>query len=69
LHRKDAFVAQSHPRYREFRALTDQEEALGLLSSPDIGHRRQWRDLLAARRLAIKGHRIISAVDETTDAP
>jgi DNA phosphorothioation-associated putative methyltransferase len=61
LHRKDTLVLPSYSRYREFQRLTAREEALGLLSAPDIGHRREWGSLLAERGLAIRGHLVVPA--------
>jgi DNA phosphorothioation-associated putative methyltransferase len=61
LHRKDALVAENYPRYESFRALTEQEERLGLLSSGDIGFRSGWEALLSSRRLVIVGHEIRQA--------
>lgn len=61
IHRKDAFVSAAHPRYAQFLALTRQEESLGLLSSPDIGHRQQWEALLVARGLTVRNHELVPA--------
>jgi DNA phosphorothioation-associated putative methyltransferase len=61
LHRKDALVLPSYPRYPEFQALTEQEESLGLLSSHEIGFRTAWIALLASRGLAVQGHRVRQA--------
>ena len=58
LHRKEALVLADHPRYRLFHRLTAQEEALGLLSAPDIGHQLQWKALLAQRGLVVSGHEV-----------
>lgn len=59
LHRKDALVLPSHPRYHIFQELTDQEEALGLLEPTDIGYRLGWEALLAQRGVAVVGHDIV----------
>jgi DNA phosphorothioation-associated putative methyltransferase len=61
LHRKDALVAESYPKFKMFRALTEEEERLGLLSHHDIGFRTGWDALLASRRLVIDGHTIRQA--------
>ena len=61
LHRKDALVSESHPKYKVFRQLTEEEERLGLLSHNDIGFRSGWDALLASRRLVIEGHAIRQA--------
>ncbi len=48
LHRKDSLVGPEYPKYAEFRACTQREEALGLLSRKDIGTRRGWLAALSA---------------------
>ena len=58
LHRKETFVLPSYPHFEKFRKLTEQEESLGLLSSPDIGYRRPWEELLHSRGLTIESHQI-----------
>ena len=59
LHRKETLVGRDHPRYAEFERLTKEEDALGLLSSPDIGYRQQWDALLRERGLAVDDYRVI----------
>jgi len=39
LHRKEAFLDEFHPQYRQLVYLSEKEQALGLLSRPDIGTR------------------------------
>jgi DNA phosphorothioation-associated putative methyltransferase len=63
LHRKDSLVDPLHPLYADFRALTLNEEELGLLSRSDIGFRNQWASTLEAMRLQLSGHTIIPAAD------
>ncbi len=63
LHRKEAFIDPLYPEYATFAELTRQEEELGLLSHPDIGFRRQWRELLAERRLRIVGHSVVKVTE------
>jgi DNA phosphorothioation-associated putative methyltransferase len=58
LHRKDALVAPTYTLHPVFRALTDQEESLGLLSAPGVGFREAWESLLNSRRLVIDGHQV-----------
>ena len=45
LHRKDSLVGVGYPLYDQFRHLTEEEEAAGLLCRPDIGRRNQWRQI------------------------
>ena len=59
LQRKDTLVAINYPLYGRFRALTQAEEAAGLLSHPDIGYRKAWRRFLADQRLTIRGHELL----------
>ncbi len=58
LHRKDAFVPDTHPTYAKFARLTRQEERAGLLDRPDIGRRAQWKETLSAAGYRIRGHRL-----------
>jgi DNA phosphorothioation-associated putative methyltransferase len=67
LHRKETFVDGLHSRYAEFAALTAQEEALGLLSRPDIGTRKCWLELLRSRGLRVEGHSIVSDPQKALD--
>ncbi len=59
LHRKDTLVDPLYPGYAKFRALSEQEHAVGLLSRNDIGFRRQWLALLAEKGLRIEGHTLL----------
>jgi DNA phosphorothioation-associated putative methyltransferase len=60
LHRKELFLAQADPRRKRFAALTRQEERAGLYDrATSIGTRRAWNRLLAERRLAYRGHRLV----------
>ncbi len=59
LHRKETFVPINHPRRTAFARLTAAEERAGLLvDTARIGTREGWRELLAERKLAVKGHRL-----------
>lgn len=69
LHRKDAFVLPSYALYPTFRRLTEAEEALGLLSQPDIGTRQRWEQLLSDRGLAIADHRLEEHPSRERSAP
>ena len=61
LHRKDSLVDPLYPRYSDFKALTLQEEELGLLSRTDIGFRIQWENILKELGLYMEDHRISPA--------
>lgn len=58
IHRKDTLVTESYPHFKKFRSLTASEERKGLLSANDIGHEQGWKELLAAKGLEIRGHRV-----------
>ena len=49
LHRKDSMVGSDYPLYAQFRALTVKEESAGLLSRNDIGTRKGWEAVKAAK--------------------
>ena len=61
LHRKEAFVPETHPTWAKFRRLTDQEERASLLDRPDIGTRHGWDALLEAAGYSLRGHRLVKA--------
>lgn len=60
LHRKERFVMPSYPNYALFRALSDAEEAAGLLGRPDIGLREGWQAALDSAGVRIEGHTLVS---------
>jgi hypothetical protein len=61
LHHKEAFIPADHPDAKRFKALSDEEKAQGLLGGKAgfIGFRKQWEELLKARGLSIKDHRLV----------
>lgn len=62
IHRKECFVTSDYPHREDFVSLSKQEEERGLLSRSDIGHQRQWLDLLAENGLEIQGHSLVEVV-------
>lgn len=61
LHRKETFVTRDYPLYKEFSALTQQEEVLGLLSNPrTIGTRQGWEQRLREYQVQLQGHCLVS---------
>jgi DNA phosphorothioation-associated putative methyltransferase len=61
LHRKELFVAPDFPGRDKFARLTRSEESKGLYEQTDrIGMSQGWANALAARRLRISGHRLLS---------
>ena len=62
LHRKETFVAADYPLHGKFSRLTRQEEAKGLYEEPSrIGTRRGWEEVLEAKELRLRGHRLLRA--------
>ena len=62
LHRKELLVSQDHPLRKRFARLTAQEQRIALLAAPEtIGTQRGWYKRLAARGVAVRGHRIVSS--------
>lgn len=65
LHRKELMVDPSHPRFKEFRQLTEEEVGRGLLDhTKAIGWSLKWELLLADRGLTIRGHTLLEAIHE-----
>lgn len=62
LHHKEAFIPKDHPDAQRFKALSDEEKAQGILGGKAgfIGFRKQWEDLLKARGLKIRGHKLVT---------
>ena len=71
LHRKELMLANGHPRRREFEALTEMAESIGLFKDPTrIGFREQWLRLLRETGYRIVGHELVPiANDETAEGP
>jgi hypothetical protein len=60
LHRKETFVHSDYPQYGKFARLTEQEVKHGLLDDGStIGTREGWNRCLFARRIQIRGHRLV----------
>lgn len=62
LHRKELFVAPSHRLREKFSRLTRIEESWGLFENPAIiGLKKGWTEVLRARGLKLRGHRVVRA--------
>jgi DNA phosphorothioation-associated putative methyltransferase len=62
LHRKEEFVASSHPLRGRFTRLTRQEEKYCLYDEiRSIGTREGWAKVLKDRGVQLSGHRIVSS--------
>lgn len=62
LHRKETFLAVDHPLRSKFERLTVAEEAHGLYHDTSvIGTRDGWRQVLQAKGLQLRGHRLVRA--------
>ncbi|QXE23716.1 hypothetical protein B6N60_02406 [Richelia sinica FACHB-800] len=60
LHRKETFVTPDYPLYEQFAALTQAQEALGLLDNTrGIGTRDGWLRRLETHGVEIHGHNLI----------
>jgi DNA phosphorothioation-associated putative methyltransferase len=60
LHRKETFLAPDHPSREKFARLTRIEEQKGLYEDTSrIGTRDGWNEVLAAKGLHLKGHRLL----------
>jgi hypothetical protein len=60
LHRKEMFLAASHPLFAKFARLTRQEERHGLLDdAATIGTRAGWQRRLAEAGFRLAGHRLL----------
>ena len=60
LHRKELLLEESHPRYEEFRALSNAAEYAGLFENASrIGFRKQWEQRLADRGYRLEGHHLV----------
>lgn len=68
LHRKETLVDPVYPLCELFTALSEQEEALGLLSQSSIGFRQQWQQLLAEQKVEIIGHSIRNVSNDREDS-
>lgn len=62
LHRKETFVSPDYPHYEKFKALTAEEEQLGLLNdSRTIGNKHGWQIRLQEYNLTVtQDHKIAS---------
>ncbi|BAU63392.1 hypothetical protein STA3757_07560 [Stanieria sp. NIES-3757] len=64
LHRKETFVPQDYPLYQEFKELTKEEVALGLLdNSRYIGTFQEWQRLLLQQGIDFAGHHLVCPIN------
>lgn len=60
LHRKETLLHPSHPLYKRFARLTNQEEKHGLLDdSRLIGTKVAWEERLRQAGFQLRGHRLV----------
>jgi len=70
LHRKETLVTRDYPLYKEFAALTQQEEVLGLLSNArTIGTRQGWKQRLHEYQVQLQGHCLVSQSTPSSPQP
>lgn len=67
LHRKELFVSASHPSFKKFEGLTEQEKDAGLLGKNAAGDRKSWNAILKRHGYRISGHRLLKFGE--TDIP
>ena len=64
LHRKELLVGLNHPRFADWKALTEAEEAAGLYKNKKIiGFRKNWGALLDEAGVAYDGHFLVHKAD------
>ena len=69
LHRKELLVDENYSLRGRFERLTRQEERSGLLDSDEsIGRAQEWGELLEAKGLEVRGHRLYR-LKKTPDSP
>lgn len=69
LHRKEAFLPESHPEAAKFRQMTEQEELAGLYENTrTIGFELNWQKLLKQKGLRHRGHRLVRVGKEKVEA-
>jgi DNA phosphorothioation-associated putative methyltransferase len=61
LHRKELFLADSHPLKQKFAALSSKEEKVGLLAEPTIGTREGWESVLQQSGYRLAGHQLVTS--------
>ena len=62
LHRKETFLAPTHPLFAKFQRLTQQEERHGLLADAStIGTKAGWQTRLTESGFHLTGHRLVRA--------
>lgn len=69
LHRKEAFLPDSHPEIAKFRRMTEQEERAGLYENTrTIGFELNWQKLLEQKGLCHRGHQLVRIGEEQKEA-
>ena len=70
LHRKELFVAESHPHHARFARLTRAEARAGLYGDPSrIGTRAGWNETLEQHGVSVRGHKVVPKERRTATAP
>jgi len=60
LHRKELLLLPNHRAYKQYKALTEQAEALGLFTHlHKIGYRKYWNTLIQHKGLTLQGHSFV----------
>lgn len=60
LHRKELLLPLNHPRYREYAAVTEAAESIGLFDDPTrIGFKQYWHALIREKGYRLAGHQLV----------
>ncbi|WP_238985404.1 DNA phosphorothioation-associated putative methyltransferase [Nitrosococcus halophilus] len=60
LHRKELLISDDHPRWCQYKSLTEAAESVGLFAEPTrIGYQRQWLQLVREKGYQIIGHELV----------
>jgi DNA phosphorothioation-associated putative methyltransferase len=65
LHRKELFIRSDDPHIKNFKALTNTAEQLGLFDNPiNIGFKQAWENLITEKGFQLIGHQFIPIGNE-----
>lgn len=60
LHRKECFLPEDHPKWKEFHELSQDEDKAGLLENSNrIGFRLNWNQRLSEKGYGFDGHKLV----------
>lgn len=60
LHRKECFIPEDHPKWKEFHKLSKEEEKAGLLENSNrIGFKLNWDQRLSEKGYSLQDHKLV----------